>query len=156
MPRTNSGYRRITIERPLRLSYQFSDEHISTLRFAAGVLNGAMQWIYSEYGQNGGEQLWDDAPDCEDYGDLTADNDEIRTHLKRHFADLKEKQIKDLLARDTWLAQKQILLKARQLQKVIGTAQFDDFNAYDDALKAAAKKLESRSTAKRKSRSLTR
>ena len=96
--------------------------------------------IYSEYGQNGGEQLWDDAPDCEDYGDLTADNDEIRTHLKRHFADLKEKQIKDLLARDTWLAQKQILLKARQLQKVIGTAQFDDFNAYDDALKAAAKK----------------
>jgi type I restriction enzyme M protein len=134
------GYRRITIERPLRLSYQFSDERIATLRFAAGALNGAMQWIYSEYGQNSGEQHWQDTPDCEDYGDLTAYTDEIRTHLKRHFADLKEKQIKDLLARDTWLAQKQILLKARQLQKVIGTAQFDDFNAYDDALKAAAKK----------------
>ena len=28
---------------------------------------------------------------------------------------------------------------ARKLQQVIGKAQFDDFNAYDDTLKAAAK-----------------
>ena len=130
------GYRRITIERPLRLSWQFSDERIATLRFQSGALNGAMQWIYSEYGA----QQWNDAPACKDYGQLAAHNDEIRAHLKRHFADLKEKQIKDLLDADTWLAQKQTLLKARQLQQVIGTAQFDDFNAYDEALKAASKK----------------
>jgi type I restriction enzyme M protein len=110
-----------------------------------------MQWIYTEYGHG----HWQDTPDCEHYGDLTAYTDEIRSHLKRHFADLKEKQIKDLLASDTWLTQKQMLLKARQLQKVIGTAQFDDFNAYDDALKAAAKTPASRSTPKRKSRSPT-
>jgi type I restriction enzyme M protein len=132
------GYRRITIERPLRLSWQFSDERIATLRFATGALNGAMQWIYSEYGQNHGAQGWSDAPDSPDYGDLMAHTDEIRVHCKRHFADLKEKQIKDLLDRETWLTQKRTLLKARALQQIIGTAQFDNFNAYDDALKAAA------------------
>lgn len=134
------GYRRITIERPLRLSWQFSDERIATLRFATGALNGAMQWIYSEYGQNRDKGYWRDDADCEDYGQLRDYNDEIRTHFKRHFADLKEKQIKDLLDADTWLSQKQTLLKARQLQQAIGTVQFDDFNAYDDALKAATKK----------------
>lgn len=130
------GYRRITIERPLRLSWQFSDERLAGLRFESGALNGAMQWIYTEYGQG----QWSDAPDSPEYGDLLAHADAIRIHLKRHFADLKEKQIKDLLDRQTWLSQKRILLKARQLQQVIGTAQSDDFNAYDDALKAASKK----------------
>ena len=129
------GYRRITVERPLRLSWQFSDERISPLRFASGALSAAMQWIYTEYGHG----HWQDTPDCEHYGDLTAYTDEIRSHLKRHFADLKEKQVKDLLDADTWLAQKRTLLKARQLQQVIGTAQHDDFNAWDDAFKAACK-----------------
>ncbi|MBS0345888.1 MAG: SAM-dependent DNA methyltransferase [Proteobacteria bacterium] len=130
------GYRRITIERSLRLSWQFSDERIATLRFPSGALNAAMQWIYAEYGR----EHWQDRPDCEHYGNLSAYTDEIRTHLKRHFADLKEKQVKDLLDADTWLTQKRTLLKARQLQQTIGTAQSDDFNAWDDALKAAGKK----------------
>jgi type I restriction enzyme M protein len=121
------GYRRITIERPLRLSYQFSDERLATLRFTPGALNGAMQWIHSEYGQ----QPWHDKPD---------EVDAIRAHLKRHFGDLKEKQIKDLLAKETWQAQEQLLYKATQLQKFIGKAQCDDFNGFDDALKAAIRK----------------
>jgi type I restriction enzyme M protein len=36
------GYRRITIERPLRLSYQLSDERIAALRYESGALNAAM------------------------------------------------------------------------------------------------------------------
>ena len=130
------GYRRITIERPLRLSWQFSDERIATLRFAPGALNGAMQWLYAEYGQD----HWRDDADCEHYGQLAAYHDEIRLHFKRHFADLKEKQIKDLLDAETWLAQKRILLKARAVQPIIGGAQSDDFNAYEGALKTASKK----------------
>lgn len=134
------GYRRITIERPLRLSWQFSDERIATLRYLSGALNAAMQWVYAEYGQNGGAQYWRDDADCEDYGQLSDYALEIRAHCKHHFAELKEKQIKDLLDADTWLAQKRLLLKARQLQQVIGTAQHDDFNTWDDALKVAGKK----------------
>ena len=45
------GYRRITIERPLRMSYQFSDERIEALRFAPKPLGAPMKWLYEEYGQ---------------------------------------------------------------------------------------------------------
>ena len=105
------GYRRITIERPLRLSWQFSNERIASLRFESGALGSAMQWIYTEYGQD----HWQDAADCELYGQLDDYAVEIRAYLKSHFADLKEKQIKDLLDASTWLAQKAVLLKAKSV-----------------------------------------
>jgi type I restriction enzyme M protein len=136
------GYRRITIERPLRLSYQFSDERIASLRFDPGALNAAMQWVYTQYGTEDGAhvgELWRDDPACPHYGDIRAHEEAIRRYLKIHFAELKEKQIKDLLDRDTWLAQKQMLLKARQLQQAIGTAQHDNMNEFDDLLAKACK-----------------
>jgi len=131
------GYRRITIERPLRESYQFSDERIKTLRFAPKPLGAAMQWIYETYGAD-----WADAPGCERYGVLSAHEAEIRAALKAEFTELKEKQIKDLLAPKTWQAQKGILLKARALQAKIGSEQHDAMNGYEAALKATGLKLE--------------
>ena len=130
------GYRRITIERPLRLSWQFSNERIASLRFESGALGSAMPWIYAEYGA----EQWSDEADCPHYGQLSEHHIEIRAYLKSQFADLKEKQIKDLLDANTWLAQKAVLRKARALQSEIGSAQFNDFNGYDEAIKAASKK----------------
>ena len=130
------GYRRITIERPLRWSWQFSSERVASLRFESGTLGSAMQWIYAEYGQ----QYWQDAADCDLYGQLDDYAVEIRAYLKSHFADLKEKQTKALLDANTWLAQKAVLRKARALQGEIGTAQFDDFNGYEQAIQAASKR----------------
>lgn len=131
------GYRRLTIERPLRQSWQFSDERIETLRYESGALNSPMKWVYAEYGQ----EYWQDQPQADDelYGQLADYEAEIRAHLKKHFSELKEKQIKDLLDPNTWLAQRSLLNKARQLQSVIGTAQCDDFNQYEGQLKAALK-----------------
>ena len=129
------GYRRITIERPLRESYQFCDARINGLRFVTGPLNAAMQSLYAEYNGYG----WSDDADCQHYGDLSAHSVTLRKHLKNHFSELKESQIKDLLSRKLWLDQKNLLLKARQLQRVIGTAQHDDMNGFDDALNAACK-----------------
>ena len=131
------GYRRLTIERPLRLSWQFSDERIETLRYESGALNSPMRWVYAEYGL----EHWQDLPQADDelYGQLFDYEAEIRAHLKKHFSELKEKQIKDLLDPGTWLAQRSLLNKARALQAIIGTAQCDDFNQYDDQLKAALK-----------------
>jgi type I restriction enzyme M protein len=128
------GYRRITIERPLRESYQFSDERIATLRFAPKPLNAPMQWIHTEFGK-----LWSDAANCPDYGKLEHKAVEIRAYVKSHFSELKEAQIKDLLDRNTWLAQKQTMLKAKQLQTTIGTVQCDDMNTYEAVLKTACK-----------------
>jgi len=133
------GYRRITIERPLRESYQFSDERIAELRYAPKPLNAVMKWAYAEYGVN-----WADSEDCELYGVLTEHEEAIRKHIKSHFSELKEKQIKDLLENKTWTTQKQILLKAKQLQQSIGTAQHDDMNGYDAALKATDVKLDTK------------
>jgi type I restriction enzyme M protein len=141
------GYRRITIERPLRESYQFSDERLAELRFANKPLNAPMKWVYAQFGQSS-QAPWTDEDGCERYGDLAEYAVEIRAYVKSHFSDLKEKQIKDLLDSKIWLAQKQILLKAQQLQKIIGTAQCDDINSYDVSVKAACKaqgiKLESK------------
>jgi type I restriction enzyme M protein len=129
------GYRRITIERPLRMSYQFSDERIEELRFASKPLDAPMKWLYEEYGQG-----WTD----EQYGDLKAWEKDIRIYIKKEFSGLKEKQIKDLLNRKTWLQQKEILEKARRLQQKIGSAQHDDMNGYDAAVKAAGVKLDAK------------
>ncbi|MCK5870192.1 MAG: N-6 DNA methylase, partial [Methyloprofundus sp.] len=90
------GYRRITIERPLRESYQFSDERIAELRFAPKPLNAVMKWVYAEYGTS-----WSDNEGCENYGVLTEHEETIRKHIKSHFSELKEKQIKDLLDNKT-------------------------------------------------------
>jgi len=133
------GYRRITIERPLRESYQFGDERICELRFAPKPLKAATKWIYAKYGQE-----WTDDADCEQYGLLGEHEIDIRTHLKSQFSELKEKQIKDLLDSKTWLIQKQILIKAKQLQKVIGIEQHDDMNEYEEALKSTGVKLDAK------------
>lgn len=118
------GYRRITIERPLRMSYQFSDERIEELRYALKPLDAPMKWLYEQYGQS-----WSD----EQYGDLSEHEKDIRIYIKKEFSGLKEAKIKDLLKRETWLFQKQILEKARLLQQRIGTDQHDDMNGYDTA-----------------------
>jgi type I restriction enzyme M protein len=128
------GYRRLTIERPLRESYQFSEERLAPLRFDPRKLAPAMEWIYETYGET-----WSDAPDCPHYGLLSEHEAEIRAALKADFPELKEAQLKDLLAPKLWHAQKEILLKARQLQTEIGTAQHDDMNAFEATLKAACK-----------------
>ncbi len=129
------GYRRITIERPLRESYQFSDERIEELRYAPKPLNAVMKWAYEHFAEH-----WNDDVECPNYGNLTEHEEFIRKYIKTHFSELKEAKIKDLLKTQTWLDHKTTLLKAKQLQQVIGTEQHDDMNVYDDVIKAACKK----------------
>ncbi|QEY59103.1 SAM-dependent DNA methyltransferase [Pseudomonas sp. C27(2019)] len=135
------GYRRITIERPLRESYQFSDARIAELRFDDKQLNAPMKWVYETFGQN-----WSDtapvagAEQCPNYGVFNDDQSiEIRVHIKANFSELKEAKIKELLERKTWLDCKQLMQQAKQLQAEIGNAQHDDMNRYDAAVKAAMK-----------------
>ncbi|MDX8384052.1 MAG: class I SAM-dependent DNA methyltransferase [Ghiorsea sp.] len=125
------GYRRITIERPLRESYQFSDERIASLRFAPKPLHAAMQWMYAKYGEA-----------C--YSGLADVEDEIRIHFKANFTALKEKQIKDLIDTKLWLTQKSLMDKAKAIQTHIGSQQYDDMNSYDAALKATGVKLDAK------------
>ena len=123
------GYRRITIERPLRESFQFSDERLAELRFANKPLNAPMKWLDEAYPYAANPQGW------------AANEAAIRKHVKSHFSELKESKIKDLLNPKTWAECQAVYEQAEALQSVIGTAQHDDKNTYEDALKNAVKQL---------------
>ncbi|MCG6202369.1 type I restriction-modification system subunit M [Psychromonas antarctica] len=125
---TDFGYRRLAIERPLRLSAQVTDQAVQSLRFAPKPFNAVMQRINSDFGST-----WTD----ESYGDLTDCEAELRAMLKADFPELKEKQIKDLLDSKIWLFQKSLMEKAKQLQAELGEEQSDDFNQFDLELKDA-------------------
>ena len=136
------GYRRVTIERPLRLSAQLSDERIASLRFAPKPFNTVMQKIYDSYGKE-----WTEAS----YSQLSDDQHvEIRALIKAEFSELKEKDIKTVLEPKLWLEQRALMRKAEALQAKIGTAQHDDFNAFDELLKHALKDTSIKLEAKEK------
>ena len=128
------GYRRVTIERPLRLSAQITDEAIASLRFAPKPFNAVMQSIYAQFGTT-----WTDASTDQSYGDLSEVSLEVRALIKADYPELKEKDIKDVLDSKIWFFQKELMQKAQALQDHIGTAQSDDFNRFDETLKQAFK-----------------
>jgi type I restriction enzyme M protein len=136
---TDFGYRRITVERPLRLSVQFSNERLEELRFAPKPFNEVMKWTYEQFGQN-----WANAS----YGDLSDVAVEVRAYFKANFSDLKEKQIKDLLGVKLWHDQRALLKSGQKLQAALAKqmgadaivdGQCDDFNRFEDELKTALK-----------------
>ena len=124
------GYRRITIERPLRLSAQLSDDSIETLRYASKPFDMVMPALYEAFG---GQWTTDN------YGDLSAVTLESRAMIKADFSELKESQIKDVLAAKVWQSQLVLMNKAKALQIAIGTSQFDDFNEFEKVFKQALK-----------------
>ncbi|QDF65975.1 SAM-dependent DNA methyltransferase [Shewanella sp. SNU WT4] len=144
------GYRRITIERPLRLSAKFTDDAIASLRFASGALKPVMEWVYQHIGDE-----WCEAGSSgkeTTYGQLASHEEAIRSKIKKDFANLKEKQIKDLLDAATWRRQQALMEKAQKLRaffvKEIGDVQHDDFNQFakmlTQAQKTAAAKLDAK------------
>ena len=127
------GYRRITIERPLRLSAQLSDAAIETLRYASKPFDMVMPALYEAFGSE-----WT----ADSYGDLSAVTTEARAMIKADFSELKEKQIKDVLDSKVWRDQLEIMNKAKALQAAIGENQFDDFNEFEKVFKQALKDAE--------------
>ncbi|GGD23654.1 restriction endonuclease subunit M [Franconibacter daqui] len=133
---TDFGYRRLTIERPLRLSAQVTDEAIATLRFAPKPFNVPMERLYDEFASQ-----WQE----ETYGDFSELEAEARAIIKAEFAELKEKQIKELLDSKLWLAQRELMEKAQQIQTALGaqaggkTLVSNDFNKFQLTLKGALK-----------------
>ena len=141
------GYRRITIERPLRLTSQITDEAIESLRFAPKPFNVVMERIYSEFGSS-----WNE----ENYGDLSLVQVEVRALIKAEFSELKEAQIKDVLSRKLWLLQKALMEKVQKLQTKLADVaggkdkRSDDFNQFEIDYTKALKELNIKFDAKEK------
>ncbi|MCG3817387.1 SAM-dependent DNA methyltransferase [Photobacterium damselae] len=133
---TDFGYRRLTIERPLRLSAQITNAAIESLRFAPKPLNAPMARLYNEFGT-----AWNE----DNYDYLAEVETEVRALIKAEFSELKEKQIKDLLDSKLWLFQRSLMDKAQQLQTAVASNAggrdlvSNDFNQFDITMKGAFK-----------------
>ena len=120
------GYRRITVERPLRLFAQITYEAVAGLLVAPRPYKAIMSWMIDEFG-------------FEIHTQLAENETAIRNKIKADFKELKEKQIKEVLNDKIWLFQTNLTEKAEKLLSAIGTELFNDFNQFDTQLKAALK-----------------
>lgn len=129
---TDFGYRRLTIERPLRLSTQITNAAIDSLRFAPKPFNAPMERLFEEFSSQ-----WH----SNNYGDFTEIETEARAIIKTDFSELKEKQIKDLLDTKLWLMQRTLMEKVQKIQTAFDNKAggketlSDDFNQFELTLK---------------------
>lgn len=139
------GYRRLTIERPLRLSAQITDAAIESLRFAPKPLNAAMVALYEQFGGAWTQDAGLNPSDINSYGQFAEVEVEARAMIKADFPELKEKQIKDVLEPKLWQWQQSLMNDAKQLQQAVGDTlggkakPSDDFNQFELTLKGAFK-----------------
>ena len=147
------GYWKITVDRPLRLKSQLSDERIEPLRFASGdealraeiyATNG--EALYTEFtARKPTIEAWlkgeDENEDDDSEDSDSADDGEAPAARKA----VPAKRRKKLLDASTWLRDKRLMEVAQRVQQTLGSAVFDDHNAFrsrfDAALKAQGDKL---------------
>ena len=125
-PNDYFGYNKITVERPLRLSAQFTNENIETLCFDKGLLD-EMSWAYEKFG--------DDI-----YTKLEQFKPQIEAYLKKNEIKLKATVKKNLLSQKFWKEQLELLKAAEKLLATIGEEQHDDFNEFKTLVAKAIKK----------------
>lgn len=126
-PNEYFGYNKIIVERPLRLSVQFTDEAIESLRFEKG-LQEEMEWVYSHFG-------------ADVYSDLKKHKDKIEAHLNKHEIKLKPADKSNLLSTDFWKKQQELMNAAKQLADKLGNKQYDDYNLFVPLLNQTIKQL---------------
>ena len=113
---TDFGYYKVTIDRPARLKAQFTEERIADLRFDKS-LKEPMQWAFENYGEKV-------------YSDIKSIEKEILEAAEKSGLDLNAKKRKELISKETWKKQKDILETAILLLKKIGSNEFNDFNVF--------------------------
>jgi len=147
------GYWKITVERPLRLKSQLSDERIEPLRFASGdeALRAEIyathgEALYSEFAKRKPAiEAWlkgEDEDENEDVdGEDSGDDGEAPAARKA----VPAKRRKKLLDASTWQRDKGLMEVAKRAQQALGSAVFNDHNEFrarfDAALKAQGDKL---------------
>jgi len=123
------GYWKITVDRPLRKSAQWTEEKVATLRFDK-ALSEEMQWLY----QTHGDDVYTD-------GFLAEQKEAIEKHFETEGFDLKPAQLKKLLSTKTWLTQQKVLDAATSLYQKADKSISHDFNQFLLDTKALVKEL---------------
>jgi type I restriction enzyme M protein len=130
------GYHKVTVERPLRKSAQFTPERIATLRFTPGMQE-IMAWVYEKY-------------EDEVYTNLKSHKNFIEEYIEREKIELNAKNLKALLDQKTWIAQQELMQTAEKLMQEIGQSEFNDFNLFSEKVEEALKMLKIKLSASEK------
>ena len=115
-PNEYFGYNKITVERPLRLSAQFTSEAIASLRFDK-ALQEEMEWAYGHFG----EDL---------YSNFAKYKDKIEAYLHKHEIKLKPAENHKLFSIEHWHSRVALMHSAQALADQLGAGQFDDYNTF--------------------------
>ena len=105
-PNEYFGYYKITVERPLRLSAQFTPQAIATLRFDKNIAE-EMEWAYAHFG--------DDL-----YKDIKKYQDKIEAHLSKNEVKLKPADKTKLLSAVHWKKQLELMQAAQKIADKLG------------------------------------
>lgn len=121
------GYYKVTVERPLRLAAQFTNERLAALRFVP-ALREVMEWAYEKWG----DRL---------YSELADHKTAITTHLEQEEIELNKKQQDALFSVKTWEKQRDLLEVGKKLMAEVGQDLWMDYNEFSAQVEAALKKL---------------
>ena len=122
------GYWKVTVERPLRKSAQFSAERIAALRFDKSLAT-EMEWIFAQ---------WGDA--VYQKGFLAGKKDAVQRWLEQEQIELTAANLKKLLDPALWTARRETLECAQTLLAHFGDQQWNDFAVFAEDVKAVIKK----------------
>jgi len=123
------GYWKVTVERPLRKSAQFSAERIAPLRFDKSLAT-EMEWIFSQWGEDVYQKDF-----------LTGKKEKIQRWLDSEQIELTGANLKKLLDPKLWAARRELLEIAGKLHQQLGAETWNDFTACTEDVKAALRKL---------------
>lgn len=133
-PNEYFGYNKITVEHPLRLSAQFTDEALETLRFD-NAIREEMTWTYKQFGNDV-------------YSKLKVYKTKIENYLSKNEIKLNARNKKNLLSQKLWKDQLDLLNDAKELKAKIGKEQFDDFNNFKELVDKTIRELKLKLDAK--------
>ncbi len=127
------GYQEITVERPLRLKAQLSDERIEKIRFAVTYIEEMMEWMYEKFGD-------------EVYEDPKQFKKQFQKYMETNEIDLSSRYTKKLFSKKVWKEQRDLLELAKEIQSELGDKVYSDFNVLRKDVKEALEILNIKTT----------
>lgn len=131
------GYQEITVERPLRLKAQLSDELIEKIRFNVRYVEELMQWMFGKFGE-------------EVYKDPKQFKKQVEAYMESNGIDIKATYTKKLYQKSTWEDQLKLLKVAKKVQSKLGSNVYSDFSLFTKEFDQALNDLDMKLSSKEK------
>lgn len=135
------GYYKVTVERPLRLAAQFTEERLGALRFVPS-LRDVMQQVYEQWGDRV-------------YTELATLQPDILKALEKDDVELSKKQRDALFAKKTWESQRTLLEVGQKLMPEVGRGLWTDYNQFVDKVETVLKVFKIKLSASEKNQLLS-